>query len=155
MPLRIKQYRSADNRRALSFSWDSDKSAKEKYAEEIKFFEENLNDLVKTLIKLMGSKKKILFIYHPHRQHLKPDKDGHYWNDFVSSTVKRVTKNYDVSFYNATEDLKGIFNNNVEEYYVLHDMHFTFTGLKTYSCLVAKNLLPLIEDAYQTKQRLH
>jgi lysophospholipase L1-like esterase len=149
MPLYIKRYRN-DNRHVLSFLQDKDENAKEKYKNEIAFFNSNVVELVETLIDLMGDKRRILLLYHPHLQHLLDDNDNRYWNNFVSKTVKDVANQYDVAFYDATEDLKGKFGDNPKQYYWNKNIHFNFKGLKVYGELVTHALLGLIESAQQT-----
>jgi hypothetical protein len=145
MPMMIKKYRKKDNRNPLSLSRDKDGSYK-KYASEISFFENNLTELVETLIDLMGEKRRILFIYHPHLQHIKPDAEGFYWNTFVSDTIKKVCKKYQIAFYNATDDLRVSFKNEPEKYYFFpKDMHFNYAGFKIYSDFVASKLMLMIE----------
>jgi len=144
MPIVIKRYRGKDNQHPLSFSWDKDGSYK-KYTTEISFFENNLTELVETFIDLMGEKRRILFIYHPHLQHINPDTSGFYWNSFVSGTIKKVCKKYQIAFYNATEDLKTSFKNDQRKYYITNDMHFNYEGLKVYSDLVSDRLFLMIE----------
>lgn len=149
MPVVSEEYRRKDPRHMLSFSWDKNGSY-EKYATEISFFENNLAELVETFIDLMGEKRRILFIYHPHFQHIMPDASGFYWNNFVSSTIKKVCERYQIAFYNTTEDLKKSFKNDQRKYYIANDMHFNYEGLEVYSYFVADRIFlmigPLIKE---------
>ncbi len=146
MPAFNKKYRE-DNRSVLSFSKDKSKNAKEKYRKEIDFFRSNVSELADTLIELMGDRRRILFIYHPHQQHLQADSNGQYWNDFVPTTINEVAEAYNISFYNASNDLSRVFNGNLQDYYWKgKNMHFNFLGLKAYGDLVAKRLLTLIKN---------
>jgi lysophospholipase L1-like esterase len=92
----------------------------------------------------MKDKNRILFVYHPQLWHLKPDNKGFIWNHFVSDVLKEVCAEYDLSFYDATFDLKAIFKTNPEKYYLKNDMHFNEDGLKAYSILIEDKLLPKI-----------
>ena len=143
MPALIKQYRK-NGKNVLDFSRDNDDNAHEKYHREIEFFRNNVIELIETLIDLMGDRSRILFLYHPHLQHLKPDSDGRYWNHFVSTTVKQAAETYDIAFYDASDDLRIKFKGNPQEFYWNKNIHFNFAGLKIYSELVAQRLLSLI-----------
>lgn len=150
-PLKYRQYHKKYPYHVLSFSRDKNGSY-EKYAREILFFRDNLAELVETLIYLMNDKKRILFIYHPHLQHLKPDKYGFFWNNFVSETLKKVCEKYQVNFYNAAEDLKNNFKGQPEKYYIRYDMHFNYDGLKRYADLVAERIYLIISLLLRDKE---
>ena len=79
----------------------------------------------------------MLFIYHPHLQHLKPDAAGHVWNDLVSSSVQKICAANNFLFFNATETMKQRSRSNPERFYWNYDMHFSFEGLEEYSAAVA------------------
>jgi len=143
-------YYRNDSRDELRFSRDKNASL-EKYAEEITFFENNLEELAETLINLMGDKGRIFFISHPHLQHLKPDSTGFYWNNFVSESVAKVCQNYGVAFYSLAQDLKDKSEGDSQRYYILEDMHFNRYGIKVYGELVAVKILPMIEPFVEAK----
>jgi lysophospholipase L1-like esterase len=144
MPAVKKKYRG-DDRKTLSFSWDKSADAKDKYKEEIEFFRSNMRELAETLIYLMGDRRKIIFLYHPHLQHLQADSNGRYWNRFVSSTVREVSEEYDIVFYDSSDDLNKMFMGRPQDFYWPGDMHFNFKGLKIYGTLVAERLLPILK----------
>ena len=145
MPAFQKKYRS-DKQPILGFSRDKDDNAQDKYQKEISIFRNNVSELADTLIELMGDRHRILFLYHPHLQHLKADADGGYWNDFVSNTVKEVAEANDIAFYKTTEDLRILFNDKPQSFYWKNNIHFNFKGIKLYGELVAIRLLSLITD---------
>ena len=145
MPAYKKKNRN-DNRTILGFSRDKSDNAKNKYMAEIDFFRRNVSELAETLIELMGDKRKVLFLYHPHLQHLKPDSDGRYWNHFVSNTIKEVAETYNIAFYDASDDLRILFEGNPQKFYWNKNIHFNFKGLKLYGELVAKRLFTLISS---------
>jgi len=150
MPAYISNYCGKNPRHPVAFSLDKNASP-EKYAEEITFFENNLTELAETLIDLMGSKDRILFIYHPYLQHLKPDPTGFYWNNFVSDGIKKICDKYGVAFYDFTEDLRKNFKGKPEKYYFVPDIHFNRRGIKMYGELVAVKILPMIEPFVEAK----
>ena len=147
IPIVKRKYRKTDPRNVLSFSWDTDKIARRKYYREINFFKKNIDELLETLISLIGDKKKILIIYHPHLHHVKPNEAGLYWNTFVSDAIQEVCDKYRVNFYNATQDLKEAFQGNPEKYYFSNDMHFNYKGLKTYSDFLTERLIEIIKES--------
>lgn len=142
MPAYKKHYRN-DNRGILDFSRDKSGNAQGKYQKEIDFFRRNVGELAETLIDLMDDRGRILFLYHPHLQHLKSDSDGRSWNCFVSNTIKEVAETYDIAFYDASNDLRIQFKGNPQEFYWNKNIHFNFKGLKLYGELVAQRLLSL------------
>jgi len=80
---------------------------------------------------------RILFIYHPHLEHLQPDAAGRLATNLVSSSVQRTALANNALFFNATETLKQRFGSHPEQYYWNGDMHFNFKGLEEYSRAVA------------------
>jgi hypothetical protein len=92
---------SADNQRPhpLIYSWETDEGAKGRFKLEIQFFEQNVDELLKTIIGLMKDKKKLMVVYHPHLQHIVPNEEGKLWNDFVSSTLAQVCEHNGVAFF--------------------------------------------------------
>ena len=80
----------------------------------------------------------MLFIFHPHLEHLKPDAEGHLWNDLVSSSVQKICVANNFYFFNATETLKRRFRPHPENFFWnRYDMHYTLKGLEEYSTAVA------------------
>ena len=93
----------------------------------------------------MGEKRRILFVSHPTLQHIQPDKEGFYWNSFVSDTIKKVCERYQLGFYDAAKDLKVNSRNAPGQYYDSMGLHFNYKGLKVYSDFIAGRLVPMIE----------
>ena len=148
MPTYTKKYREEfwDGKRTiLGFSRDKSENAREKYQAEINFFRENVSELAEALIELMGDRRRILFLYHPHLQHMQPDSDGRYWNRFVSTTVEEVAEEYHVAFYDATGDLMDLSKQDPQDFYWKGNVHFNFKGLKVYGRLVGERIFSLIE----------
>lgn len=124
----------------LVFSSDSDASAEQRYSVEIGLFEARVDELVTTLIALLGRPDAMLLAYHPHRQHLQPGEDGSLWNNLVRTTVGRVARRHGVEFYDATEDLRRDFAGAPERFYWSNDMHFNFAGLAAYGRRLAERV---------------
>ncbi len=156
MPLAIRDYRKKYPRDVLDPQSDRDKDVIKKYAQEIDFFKKNLTELVRTLINLMQDKRRIIFIYHSYLFHLKGDSNGFYANTLVPDILKGMLDEYQISFYDATEDLKKSFANAPEKYYISGDIfgHFNFAGMAIYSDFVAQRLLPLVEAIINEKKRI-
>ena len=136
MPAVIKKYRP-DDLVLFSYSQDHGADLDQKYAEALSNFRQNLQELADVLKGYTGDRSRVLFIFHPHLEHLKPDAEGRVWNNLVSSTVQKMCTENGFLFFNATETLKQRFGPKPEEFYWPGDMHFSFEGLEEYSNAVA------------------
>ncbi len=137
MPSVIEKYRS-DNLTLFSYSKDHGADLEQKYAKALSSFRKNLQELADILKDYTEDGNRVLCVYHPHLEHLKPDAAGRVWNDLVSSSVQRACLANNFLFFNATETLKQRFGSHPENFYWGHgDMHFNFKGLQEYSAAVA------------------
>lgn len=136
MPAVIKKNRP-DDLVLFGYSQDHGADLERKYAEPLSTFQQNLQELADILKDYTEDGSRVLFIFHPHLEHLKPDAEGHVWNDLVSSTVEKMCIDNGFLFFNATEPLKRRFGSRPEEFYWPGDMHFSFEGLEEYSNAVA------------------
>jgi len=137
MPSVINRYRPDHDLVLFSYSQDQGADLEQKYSAPLAIFRQNLQELADVLKGYTGDGSRVLFIFHPHLENLKPDADGHVWNDLVSSTVRMMCADNGFLFFNATGKLKQRFGGRPEEFYWPGDMHFSFEGLKEYSGLVA------------------
>jgi hypothetical protein len=135
MPLTIRKYRS--DLVLFSYSQDHGPDLELKYLAALSSFRHNLQELAEILKDYTKDGSRVLFIYHPHLQHLKPDAEGRLWNDLVSSSVQKICADNNFLFFNATKTLKQQFGPNPEGFYWKNDMHFNFNGLEEYSTAVA------------------
>lgn len=137
MPAVIKKYRT-DDLILFGYSQDHGTDLEQKYAEALSSFRQNLQELADVLRDYAGDGSRVLFIFHPHLEHLKPDAEGRVWNDLVSSTVQKICIANNFLFFNATATLKQRFGSHPEIlYWRQGDMHFSFKGLEEYSGTVA------------------
>src|SRR3954452_9027206 len=137
MPAVIEKYRGSDLA-LFSYSRDHGPDLERKYAEPLAAFRQNLQELADVLKEYTGDSSRVLFVFHPHLQHLKADASGRVWNDLVSSSVQKMAAANDFHFFNATEALKKRFGSRPENFYwTKDDMHFAFEGLAEYSAVVA------------------
>jgi len=150
VPVYMSSYYGADSRHSLDIPRDKNANP-EKYVEEIRFFEDNLKELTDTLINLMGDKNRILFITHPHLQHLRADSRGFYWNNFVSGALAKVCQNQGVPYYDITQDFKDKIEQDPQKYYIPENMHFNRLGIEVYGELVAAKMLPILEPFIKEK----
>jgi hypothetical protein len=138
MPSVIEKNRSDDNLVLFSYSQDDGPDLEQKYAKALSSFRQNLQELADVLKDYTEDGNRVLFVYHPHLQHLKPDAAGRVWNDLVSSSVQNACLANNFLFFNATEKLKQRFGSHPENFYWRQgDMHFNFKGLQEYSAAVA------------------
>ncbi len=121
----------------FAYSQDHDADLERKYSKPLLAFRQDLQELGGVLKDYTRDGSRVLFISHPHLEHLKPDASGRVWNDLVSSSVKKMTVANDLLFFNATETLKQRFGAHPENFYWEYDMHFNFEGLEEYSTAVA------------------
>ena len=135
MPSVIEKYQS--DLTLFSYSQDQGADLEQKYSEALLVFRQNLQELADVLKDYTNDGSRVLFIFHPHLQHLKPDAAGRVWNDLVSSSVQKVCVANNFLFFNATETLKQRFGSHPENFYWKGDMHFNFEGLEQYSAAVA------------------
>jgi hypothetical protein len=137
MPSVIRKYRS-DDLTLFGYSQDHDPNIEQKYSKPLSVFRQNLQELAEVLTDYTKDGSRVLFIYHPHLEHLKPDAAGHVWNGIVSSSVEKTCVANNLRFYNATAALKQRFGSKPENFYWwTGDMHFNFDGLEEYSNAVA------------------
>ncbi len=136
MPSVIEKYRS--DLVLFSYSQDHSPDLERKYSEPLSAFRQNLQELAGILKDYARDGSRVLFIFHPHLEHLKPDAEGRVWNDLVSSSVQKTCAANNFLFFNATETLKQRFGSHPETFYWrAGDMHFNFKGLEEYSTAVA------------------
>jgi hypothetical protein len=137
MPSVIEKHRGSDLT-VFSHSQDHDTDLERKYSEALSAFRQNLQELADELKDYTGDGGRVLFVFHPHLQHLKPDAAGRLWNDLVSSSVQRMSLANNFLFFNATGTLKHRFGSRPENFYWRSgDMHYNFKGLEEYSTAVA------------------
>jgi hypothetical protein len=137
MPAVIEQHRESE---FALFSYSSDHGAdlEQKYSAALAAFRQNLQELADVLKAYTGDGSRVLFVFHPHRQHLQADASGRLWNDLVSSSVQKMSAANNFHFFNATETLKARFGPHPENFYwKKDDMHYDFNGLAEYSTAVA------------------
>lgn len=135
MPSVIRKYQSD----LVLFSYSKDQGAdlEQKYSEPLLAFRRNLQELADVLKDYTKDGSRVLCIFHPHLEHLKPDAAGRLWNDLVSSSVQKACLANNFLFFSATETLKQRFGSHPEDFYWKNDMHFNFKGLEEYSAAVA------------------
>jgi hypothetical protein len=137
MPAAIEKYRGSDLT-LFAYSEYRGEDREQKYSQPLSAFRQNLQELADVLKDYTGDGSRVLFVFHPHYQHLKPDAAGHLWNDLVSSSVQKMCAANGFLFFNATETMKQRAGSNPEEFYwTLGDMHYSFEGLAEYSAAVA------------------
>jgi hypothetical protein len=137
MPAAIEKYR-VSGLDLFSYSQDHGADLERKYSEPLLAFRQNLQELADVLKDYTRDGSRVLFIFHPHLQHLKPDASGLVWNDLVSSSVQKMCIANNFHFFNATATLKQRFGSHPEKFYwKADDMHFSFKGLDEYSAAVA------------------
>lgn len=136
-------------RHLMRFSTGDRAEVEETYAEEIAFFEANLGELLEYLTARLPSRERVLLLYHPHLKHMwtRPGAKQGPWNDVVPRAIARAAGRHQVRFYNATQDLRGMFGDRPQDYYWRGDIHFNFEGLAAYGECVAKQVCLMLDRA--------
>ena len=113
--------------------------ARRRAADQIAYFAASLDDLTRTVTRLAGGADRLVYIHHPHPQHLLPG-PGRY-NRIVAETIGEVAARNGVRYYDATADLAARFGGAFRDYYGPDNMHFNEAGLRAYSLAVANFLV--------------
>lgn len=113
-------------------------AARSSHGPAIAYFQAMLEDLTQTVVSRMGTADAVVYIHHPHLQHL--GAPGVVFNNIVADTVREVASRHRVRFYDATEDLKTEFGAEAQKYYIPNDVHFNAAGTRAYGIAVAKYL---------------
>lgn len=119
-------------------------AAREKFKDELDFFKGDVAELVSVLEEEHFPLSHLIFIRHPHLNHLVNGKNGPIFNSVIFETVKDVAENKNVLIYDATPDLKPLFKDKAGSYYFPNDMHFNFDGMEAYSKVLAARLRPML-----------
>ncbi len=143
MPAFRKGYHSWHPGEVTQFARDRAGSAA-KYRRELALFEGVLAELADTLLELMGSPERILFVCHPYLHHLTPETDGFLWRDLVTPAVAATTTRRNIPMYDATGDLRKAFGDAPQAFYWTGDIHFNLEGFHIYGGLIADRLAPQI-----------
>jgi len=139
MPAYRKGYRSWYPEGVTQFAADRDGNASN-YRSEKLIFEGVMAELADTLLELMGSPERILFVSHPHVQNLAPAEDGFLWRDLVAPAIATVTAERGIPSYDVTPDLRRIFGDDPRSYYWNGDIHFNFAGFRIYAWQIADRM---------------
>ena len=130
----------------FSIASDLDPDAEKKNAAALSIFRRNLGELVDVLAADLPSRDRILFIRHPHIEHLAGGEAGALWNDLAASTVRKVALANGARYFDATPDLRKVFGGKPQDFYWRGDMHFSFSGLEAYS----QSVTPFIAHGIQS-----
>jgi hypothetical protein len=112
--------------------------AKEEFGEGIAYFKRTLDDLTQTVVLLMGKPDALVYIHHPHLEHLSAN--GAVFNDIVSETLREVASRHGVKYHDFVPDLKAEFGAEPRQYYIPNDMHLNAAGTRAYGIAVAQFL---------------
>jgi len=144
-------FRSIDQGRAVqvqqqveAFVNASPEQAAGKYDKEIALFERNLRELADVLIGSVGSGDKVLWVCHPHQNHIAqvPGEPAHH--RLVFDAVSKVAGEKGIHYYDATPDIAKAFGSKYQDYYLKGDVihHFNRAGLKIYARCIYDHLPP-------------
>lgn len=123
--------------RDFKFSLDHGDDLEGRYASELSIFRRNLSELIHVLGAGLSSNRHIVFIRHPHLEHLIPQGKDFVWNGAIGATVAQVARAHGAQFFDAVPVLRQRFGGQPQKYYWPGDMHFSYAGLDLYSESVA------------------
>ena len=123
--------------RDFTFSQDHGDDLEARYARELSIFRRNLSELIGELGAGLPSNSHIVFIRHPHLQHLTPQGKGFVWNGAIGAMVARVARAHGAQFFDAAPVFRQRAGAQPQKYYWPGDMHFSFEGLDLYADSVA------------------
>ena len=115
---------------------DHDPQAAQKHAGDLAIFERNIAELIGVIRQTVPA-DHIVFIAHPHLEHLLPPTDARRWNDIVRSSVAKVANAHGALFFDSTPELARHFAGRPQDYYLNGDIHFNFRGMGQYADAVA------------------
>jgi hypothetical protein len=118
--------------------------ARERYGPALLYFDQTLEDLTRTVLSRMGGPDGLIYVHHPHLEHLGAGADT--FNDVVSVTLRHVAGRHNVRYLDAKEIMRTQFGAHPERYYIPNDMHFNKLGLRAYAVDVAKYLRVVFGD---------
>jgi lysophospholipase L1-like esterase len=119
-------------------------SARAKFKDELSFFESNIQEIISALKEYNFDMDHLMFIRHPHLEHLSGGAGRPAFNSLIFEAVKEVAVANSVKIYDSMPDLQAAFNGRPETYYFKNDMHFNFRGMEAYSEAVSAKLAPLL-----------
>ncbi|MGD9658387.1 MAG: hypothetical protein AB7U61_12270 [Methylocystis sp.] len=119
-------------------------SARTKFKAELSFFKSNVQEIISALKEYGFDLERLIFIRHPHLEHLSGEAGGPAFNNVISEAVKDVAVANNVKFYDSLPDLQAAFDGHPEKYYFKNDMHFNFKGMEAYSEAVSAQLAPML-----------
>jgi lysophospholipase L1-like esterase len=135
--LRLRHLVQQAPARDFTFSRDHGDDLEVRYARELSIFRRNLSELIHVLGAGLSSNGHIVFIRHPHLEHLTPQGKGFVWNGAVGATVGQVAKAHGAQFFDAVPVLRQRFGGQPQKYYWPGDMHYNFEGSDLYADSVA------------------
>jgi hypothetical protein len=132
-------------RRPSDLFWASrlpEEAARKTFRAEIDHFRTTLEDLTKTVVTLVGSPERLIYIRHPHLEHFANPEAK--FNDIVSTTVREVATLHGARFFDVREELRTKFGARPSDFYISKDMHFNDAGFRAFETAVAKYLFAVL-----------
>lgn len=137
-PTMSEQYNQTRPTDGFFLSKLSAAEATTKHRAEIDYFKATLEDLTQTVLSRMGTPDALIYIHHPHLEHLRTT--GVVFNNVISAAVQETALRHGVKYYDATDELRKKFGVKPESYYFPNDMHLNAAGLRAYGTAVARYL---------------
>jgi len=136
--------RTGENAAIFELSMLDADSARAKFKDELFFFKSNIREIINALKEYNFDLDHLMFIRHPHLEHLSGAAGGPAFNNVIFEAVSEVAAANNVKIYDSLRDLQAAFNGHPEVYYLKNDMHFNFKGMEAYSEAVSAQLAPML-----------
>lgn len=136
--------RTGENDAIFELSKLDPESARTKFNNELAFFKSNIQEIISALKEYNFDLDRLMFIRHPHLEHLSGGAGGPIFNNVIFEAVKDVAVANNVKIYDSLPDLQAAFDGHPEIYYFKNDMHFNFKGMEAYSEAVSAQLAPML-----------
>jgi hypothetical protein len=136
--------RTKENDAIFELSKLDAESARTRFKDQLAFFKGNVQEIISALKEYKFDLDRLMFIRHPHLEHLSGGAGGPVFNNVIFEAIKDVAADNNVKIYDSSPDLQLSFNGRPELYYFNKDMHFNFKGMEAYGQAVSAKLAPLL-----------
>lgn len=140
----LSAQRTKENDAIFELSKLDAESARTRFKDQLAFFKSNVGEIISALKEDNFDLDRLIFIRHPHLEHLSGGANGPVFNNVIFEAVKDVAADNNVKIYDSSPDLQISFNGRPELYYFKNDMHFNFKGMEAYGQAVSAKLAPLL-----------
>lgn len=89
---------------------------------------------------------RLIVTTYPHKEQVRPDKDGRLWNREYEYSLERLCRERGVEFYSAFDGIRAAVDAGQQPVFWETDMHFTPEGQRIWGRLVSAYVLKHLEN---------